>query len=215
MARFNEVLSVSAVILWAGFLAVQPLAAQPIEVTDDPIRIADFGLEAQVTSAIDLVGPEDGSAGRHRAALVERLQCWIDGTAQCSVADRNDPRVRAIRRFIGVGPKDRDGAVTVSFPDDSRVEVKLERVADLDPNDWDQKVYEAVVLPDTAQAPGLPSVPSRPDQLEGLVYEGSPEIQAALKRLKARLVAPVPSGQAAPNPDVGPETHALVQRSPQ
>jgi hypothetical protein len=214
MARLNTAVSAFPVILWLCLFAVRPAAAQQtVEVTDDPIRIADFGLEAQVTSAIDLVGPQDGAAGRYRAALAERLTCWIDGTERCSVADRNDPRVRAMRRFLGVGPRDRDGAITVVFPDDSSVEVKLERI-DVDPDDWDERVYQAVVLPDTARAPGLPSIPSRSDQVDGLAHESSPEIQAALERLKARLEAPLPSGQATPSPDVDDAPRALVQRPP-
>jgi len=138
------------------FIAVhqESSAQKPVRLPDDPIWIADLGLENQVPSAIDLVGPAHGPAGRNRAALVHRLQCWIDGMESCSVADRNDPRVRAIRRFVTRGALDRGGVVIVHFPDRTRIEVRLKRVSDLGPDDWGQRVYELVVLPDTARALG-------------------------------------------------------------
>jgi hypothetical protein len=95
--------------------------------------------------------------------------------------------VRAIRRFIGLGPFDRDGAVIVRFPDETRIEVRLARRSDPEPEDWDQRVYEAVVLPGSVRAPGLSEVPSRPGQFEGLAHEGAPAIEAALERLADRL----------------------------
>jgi len=153
MARLIKTLLVPYIGLWLSLLAAQQLAAQQsVEVPGDEIRIADLGLEDQVPSAVDLVGPEEGSAGSNRSALAHRLQCWIDGIESCTVTDRNDPRVRAIRRFLATGPVDRDGLVIVHFPDQTRVDVRLARAADSGPNDWDQRVYELVVLQDTVRA---------------------------------------------------------------
>jgi len=133
---------------------ISPVAAQqPVEVPRDMIGIADLGLENRIPSAIDLIGSEDGAAGRNRASLIHRLQCWIDGDESCSTAGRNDPRVREIRRFLTQGPSDRDGAVIIDSPHQTPIEVRLERVTDMDPNDWQQRVYEPVVLLDTAKAP--------------------------------------------------------------
>lgn len=156
MARLIKTLFVPYVGSWLFLLSAQQLAAQQsFEVPIDSIPVADLGLEDRVSSAVDLVGPEDGPAGRHRAELAQRLQCWIDGVESCAAADPNDPRVRAIRRFLATGPADRHGAVTVHFPDQTRVDVRLARLANPDPDDWDQRVYEPVVLPDTVQRPGL------------------------------------------------------------
>lgn len=183
MVRSIKAVFVLSVTLWFSIAAAQ----QPVQLPDEPIRIADLGLEEQVPSALDLVGPDAGSAGEHRAILVHRIQCWIDGIESCSSADLNDPRVREIRRFIALGPDDRDGAVIVQFPDNTRIEIRLNRVADLNPNDWDQAVYQPVILPDTARVPGLPAIPSRPDHFDSLAYEGAPAIRAAIERLRQRF----------------------------
>ena len=156
MARLIKTLFVPYIGSWLFLLSAQQLAAQQsFEVPIESIRIADLGLEDRVPSAVDLVGPEDGPAGSNRAALVQRLQCWIDGVEGCAVADPNDPRVQAIRRFLATGPTDRHGTLVVDFPDQTRVDVRLARIATPDPNEWDQAVYEPVVLPDTVQGPGL------------------------------------------------------------
>lgn len=156
MARLIKTLFVPYIGSWLLLLSAQQLAAQQsLEAPIDSIRIADLGLEDRVPSAVDLVGPEDGPAGAKRTALVERLQCWIDGVEGCAVDDPNDPRVRAIRRFLATGPADRHGEVIVHFPDQTRVDVRLARAPATEPNDWDQPVYEPVVLQDTVQRPGL------------------------------------------------------------
>lgn len=188
MARLINTLFVISIGTWFSLVVSEPSAAQqPNDLLNNPLRSADLGLEKEIPSAIDLVGPAGGSAGRNRADLVHRLQCWIDGDESCSVADLNDPGVRAIRRFLVQRPNDRGGAVAIHFPDQTRITVRLARVSDLDPNDWDQRVYETVVLPDTVQAPGLREVPSSPDEFEKLADEGTPAIRAALARLKERF----------------------------
>ncbi|MEE4304117.1 MAG: hypothetical protein V2J19_08160 [Wenzhouxiangella sp.] len=133
--------------------AVQGSDEQAFRVPEESIGIDDLGLESQLPSALELVGADEGSAGANRAALAHRLQCWIDGRESCSPSDRNDPRVRAIRRFLATGPKDRDGAVFIHFPDETRIQVQLKRVVENAPRDWDQRVYETIVLPETARAP--------------------------------------------------------------
>ncbi|MBL37294.1 MAG: hypothetical protein CMP07_02675 [Xanthomonadales bacterium] len=155
MARLIKTLFVPYIGSWLFLLSVQQLAAQQsFEVPIDSIPVADLGLEDRVPSAFDLVGAEDGPAEQNRAALVQRLQCWIDGNEGCAVADPNDPRVRAIRRFLATGPADRHGMLVVDFPDQTRVDVRLARAPATDPNDWDQPVYEPVVLLDTVKGPG-------------------------------------------------------------
>lgn len=188
MARLTKTLLVLFVGAWFPLLGAEQSDKQaPVGLSDDPIRIADLGLENEIPSAIDLVGPEDGSAGRNRTALLRRMQCWIDGVESCSVADLNDPRVRAMRRFLGQRAAGRDGAISVHFPDGTRIMVRLARLSDLDPNDWDQRVYKTVVLPRTVQAPGLPAVPSRPGHFDNFAYEGKPAIHDALERLQQRF----------------------------
>ncbi|MBY6204007.1 hypothetical protein [Halomonas denitrificans] len=183
MIRTIKALSFLSIVGWCSLSSAQP----DIEATPDGVRIADLGLATQIPSAIDLVGPEGGAAGRNRTAVAHRLQCWIDGIERCSVADRNDPRVLAIRRFLGRGIDGPDGAVIVHFPDRTRVEVRLVRADDPGPDARIESAYAPVVLPHTAHGPGLPAVPSLPGQLDGFAYEGSPEIHAALKRLEQRL----------------------------
>jgi len=193
MARSIQALFVPPLGVWLLFVAAQGAAAQqPAALPDEPIRIADLGLETSVRSAIDLVGPENGSAGRGRAALVQRLRCWIDGREDCVVGDLNDSRIRAIRRFLVSGPRDRDGTVSVGFPDATRIQVRLNRVSDPDPSDWSRSVYTLAVLPQTAQAPGLAAVPSRPADFAGFSYDGPPAIRDALQRLHQRLLSDAP-----------------------
>lgn len=174
-------------VLFAGAWFSMGSAQQSADFENNPIRIADLGLENDIPSAIDLVGPDNGSADRHRDALLRRLQCWIDGIPHCSVADINDPRVRAMRRFLAQRRADQGAVISIHFPDRTWVMVLLERLSDLDPDVWEQRVYETVVLTDTVQAPGLPAVPSSPGQFEGFAYEGAPAIRAALERLKQRF----------------------------
>jgi len=160
MARLIKTLFVPCIGSWLFLLAAQQLAAQQrAEMPGDAIPaipIADLGLGDQLPSAAELVGPEDGSAGRNRTALVHRLKCWVDAVESCTFADLNDSRVRAIRRFLATGAMDRDAAIVVDFPDQTRVDVRLARVSVPDPNDWHRRVYELVVLQDTVRAPGQP-----------------------------------------------------------
>lgn len=195
MFRLIKALFVLSTGSWFSLASVPQLAAQQsIELPGETIRIVDFGLERRIPSAIDLVGPETGSAGRYRDALVRALQCWIDGVEGCAAADRNDPRVRAIRRFLAQDDGARAGAITVEFPDRTRIQVRVQRLTDLGPDDWDRRAYASEVLTGTVRAPGLAAVPTRPGQFEGFAYEGSPEIEAALMRLKQRLdVSPEPA----------------------
>ncbi|NBB92593.1 MAG: hypothetical protein GVY32_05425 [Gammaproteobacteria bacterium] len=214
MARLIKTLFVLVIGSWLSLATFkQTFAQQPIAVPGEAIRIADIGLENQVPSAIDLIGPERGAAGRNRSALVHRLQCWIDGIESCSVADLNDLRIREIRRFLGTGPSDRDGLLSILFPDQSRIDVRLERVRDLAPDDWDRRVYEPVVLPDTVRAPGLPTVPSRPGELETLAQQSSPAIRAALERLRQRLQGGLEGTQAGSAADADPGLVPFAQGS--
>lgn len=183
MVRLIKALLVLSVGAWPSIVSAQ----QPADLVSDPILIEDLGLEAEIPSAIDLIGPDDGSAGRHRDALVRRLHCWIDGIQHCSVADPNDPRVRAMRRFVTQGRVDQDGVMAIHFSDRTRVKVRLEHLPDVDEIDWDQRIYRTVVLPGTVQVPGLPTVPSRPGHFKDFVYQGRPAIEAALERLKQRF----------------------------
>lgn len=187
MIRSIQALSLVAVVGWCSLSPAHSHAQPDMEPMADGVRIADLGLDVQIPSAIDLVGPERSLAGRNRATLAHRLQCWIDGIERCSAADRNDPRVLAIRRFLGRGADGPDGAVIVHFPDRTRVEVRLVRATDPGPDAMIESAYAPVVLADTARGPGLPAVPTLPGQLEGFAYEGSPEIHAALQRLEQRL----------------------------
>lgn len=193
MTRLIKALCVPSIGSWLVLFAAQPLVTQHAaaqtagDLPGDPVWIADFGLERELPSALDLVGPESGSAGTHRAVLAHRLQCWIGGVESCTFADRNDDRIREIRRFLVEGPLDRDGVLRVDFPDQTQVVVQLVRTPDLEPNDWDQPFYELTVLAESVHAPGLTSVPVHPDDLVGFAYEGTPDVRAALERLKKRI----------------------------
>lgn len=188
MSRLIKAVFVLSTGSWFSLASVPQLAAQQsIELPGETVRIGDFGLEGRIPSAIDLVGPEEGSAGRYRAALVDALQCWIDGIEDCVAADRNDPRIRAVRRFLARNAGDRAGAIIVEFPDRTSVQLRVQRLAGLGPEDWDRRAYASEVLTGTVHAPGLAAVPTRPGQFESFAYEGSPEIEAALQRLKQRL----------------------------
>lgn len=155
MARMIVGLFVLSICAWFSAACAQIAQQQTFELRVDSIPIADLGLEEQVPSAIDLVGPEQSAAGRSRAALIVRLRCWIDGNESCLMADKNDPRVRAIRRFLGQGQAERSGSVMVHFPDLTRVEVRLVRLVNAGRTDWDQSTYDAAVLTESVQAPGL------------------------------------------------------------
>lgn len=168
MTRLIKALCVPSIGSWLLLFAAQPLVTQhaaaqtAVDLPGDPVWIADFGLERELSSALDLVGPESGSAGKHRAVLAHRLQCWIDGVESCTFADRNDDRVRDIRRFLVKGPLDRDATIRVHFPDQSQIELRLTRVAELDSHDLDQPFYQVAVLADRVQVPGLAVIPAQP-----------------------------------------------------
>jgi len=195
MARLIKAVCIPSIGSWFLLLAaqqllVQSLAAQQVpDVPGEAVRIADLGLEDEIPSAIDLVGPDHGSPGRNRELLAHRLQCWIDGVESCTFADPNDDRVRDMRRFLVRGPMDRDGTVIVYFRDQTRIDVSLVRTAELNRADWEQPVYRPEVLPETVQAPGLSAVPLSLGQFAGFEYDGTPAIEAALGRLEDRLEA--------------------------
>lgn len=146
-------LALAISFLLSPVAAGQASGERTVQIPDESIGIEDLGLERLLPSARELLELGGGLADRHRAELIHRLQCWIDGLEGCAPADLNDPRVREIRRFLGTGPKDRDGAVVIRFPDETRIQVRLQRVSDLDPQDWDQRTYEAIVIPQTLDAP--------------------------------------------------------------
>lgn len=150
---FQMFLALAISFLLSPAASGQAGGERTVRISDESIGIEVLGLERQLPSARELLGLGSGSADRNRAELIHRLQCWIDGLERCAPADLNDPRVREIRRFLGTGPKDRDGAVIIRFPDETRIQVRLQRVSDLDPHDWDQRTYEAIVLPQTLDAP--------------------------------------------------------------
>lgn len=152
MVRLIKTLFVLSIGSWSYSSAQQSAAQQSFEIPADTIRISDLGLETQVPSATDLVGPEDGPPGRNRAVLVDRLQCWIDGIETCPVADLNDPRVRAIRRFLGSGPDDGYGVVVVHFPDGTTIDVQLGRASRSEPHDWAKRAYQVEVRSGAMQA---------------------------------------------------------------
>ena len=216
MFRASKTPFVLSIGLWFSLLAVQHVAAQTQGVGSiAPVRISELGLDDELTSAIDLVGPDHSSAGDHRSALIQRLQCWIDGIEGCAQVDRNDPRVRAIRRYLSFGTYAQDSSITVLFPDDSRIELRLTRNADASIESWDEPAYASEVLLDTARAPGVPAVPLRSSELERLAQGVDPEIERALERLKARLndaSDSVPGGGLPARSGVN--RAALVQKQP-
>jgi len=189
MVRMITGLVLLSICLWCSIsIAQQASQRQQSELLVDSIPAADFGLAGEVRSAIDLVGPEQGLAGRNRDALVVRVRCWIDGDETCLVGDKNDPRIQKVRQFLARGPMDRRGWFTIEFPDQSKVDVGLERSSNPRSTDWGRRVYDPVVLAVTVRAPELPLVPTRSEQFVGLDYDGAPLVQAALRRLKGRLV---------------------------
>lgn len=197
MNRASKAPIVLSIGLWFSLLAVQHVYAQTSAVGSiAPVRISELGLDGEVGSAIDLVGPADSSAGALRSVLVHRLQCWIDGVHGCVDADINDPRVRAFRRHLSFGEYSKDGAVTVLFPDGSQIELSIERRAELDALSFDERAYATNVLMDTARAPGVPNVPSDLNELERLAAEVGPEVESALERLRDRLTGSIDSTRA-------------------
>ncbi len=172
MARLIKILLVLSIGLWFSIVTLQQFAAQqPSASPSDRVWIADFGLESQIPSALDLVGPEHGSAGCNRAELLHRLQCWIDGIESCSVADPNDPRVRAFRRLLMQSLIGQYGTVIVHFPDQTHIAVLLKRI----PDDWGQRGYEPVLLLDTARGQGEKTIlpeRSKTPAISSLNYHG-------------------------------------------
>jgi hypothetical protein len=218
MARLIKAVCIPSIGSWFLLLAalallVQNLAAQQVlEVPGEAVRIADLGLEDEIPSAIDLVGPDHGSAGRNRELLAHRLQCWVDGIESCTFADRNDDRVRDMRRFLVQGPKDRDGTVSIHFGDQTRIEVSLVLAAELDRDDWEQRFYRTEVVSHTVRAPGLVAVPSSLGQFAGFEYEGTVAIRAALDRLKQRLEASAEPDRTAATAESSDGRPTLLQR---
>ncbi|RFF31737.1 hypothetical protein [Wenzhouxiangella sediminis] len=154
MARSLKPLFIVAILSSFSLVAaVQGSDQRTFRVPDESIGIDDLGLEHRVRSATQLVGSGEESGNQYRAELIHRLQCWIDGLEHCSPADLNDSRVREIRSFLGTGPKDRDGAVVIRFPDETRIQVRLQRVPEPDPQDWDRKTYEAIIVEEAGEAP--------------------------------------------------------------
>lgn len=212
MIRASTTPFVLSIGLWCSLLAIQTVAAQSSAVGSiAPVRISELGLDDELVSAIDLVGPGSTSAGALRDRLIDRLQCWIDGVDGCVEADVNDPRVRAFRRHLSFGTYPQDGGVTVLFPDGSRIELGIGRKQGKDLVSWDERAYATTVLVDTARAPGVPFVPTQLSALERLSYDVSPEVHSALERLRTRLQASVDSSRVSPAAPGNQNRPALAQ----
>lgn len=162
MIRLARTFSILALVSWGSPATGQ----QSIELPGDPIVAADLGIETGVRSAVQLADSQPDAAAR-RKTLSDRLQCWIDGVEGCVAASANDPRVRAIRRFLALESSGRPGVFFVHFPDESRITVRIERrvpgsatnpatnsATDPDSLDWRESAYRLEVLPASVEMPG-------------------------------------------------------------
>lgn len=140
-------------------------------------------------SAIDLVGPNDSSAGYNRGNLALGLTSYYGGLWGQSVFMMSDLARRFSNRFIGssdyLNPASR---ITVIYPDGTRIKVKVTNVSSGPDGSVDVEVH---VLPESAQLPDGRMVPQMEGHFDGFDYSGDTNIVDAIRDLANLYGIPV------------------------
>ena len=158
----------------------------------EDVPIGDLGLD--LDSAVELVGPEDSSAGFNRLRLQNEINNFYHSVWGSLTSGLLDVLTRLSNRFLGDGLID-GGQITITFPDDTSVVVKL--------NSFSPEIggpafgMDLDVRTDTVQGPDLSAVPQSPGQFAGFSYGGGEGLVNSLADTAGRFglsVGPPGSG---------------------
>jgi hypothetical protein len=176
----------------ASLLSLMLLTTSGAALAQRVPTIGDLGLD--LDSAIELVGPEDSSAGYNRLLLRNAIKNFYNRARGSLSADLQHLVERHSQRFREDGLID-GGQITITFPDDTSVVVKL--------NSFSPEIggpefgMDLDVRTDTVQGPDLPAVPQSPGQFAGFSYGGGEGLVNSLADTAGRFglsVGPPSSG---------------------
>lgn len=161
-----------------------------------PPNIPGLQEPPDIGSAVDLIGPDDSSAGLDRQALVnwtrqllmnrfaDSLAQATDGRADQTFLEKFGSVVQIVLDFLN-----RQRAVWVEFADGTRVLVRVtDIIAEITTEGLlDGAIPELEVDPSTVRGPGLNAAPSSPGQFNGFGFSGDAGTLFALSNLALRL----------------------------
>ncbi|MCA1780248.1 MAG: hypothetical protein LC637_12960 [Xanthomonadaceae bacterium] len=180
-------------VISGGVSAVQNFVAQLAQ----GVFISELSID--LPSAIDLVGPEDSSAGLARTGLNNSLRDFMRvalsntindfvGAPAGSLRDVLQVVVDIALKVLAFGQQ-----VTIEFDDGTKIRVIVKEIlAEMDGQGGIEGVdFVVEVDAKSAQGPGLPGVPSGPGQFGGFTFEGDSRIVDRLTELANRYGIPV------------------------
>lgn len=124
----------------------------------------ELDLPANIDSALDLVGPDNGTAGLNRIQFENSLTEFYKGFWNQQMISVVDTVERIIDKFLAESDLNLSGAVEVVFEDGTRVRVKVVS-RDQDMSDPTELVITFDTDEDSVTAPGLSGVPQQPGHL--------------------------------------------------
>lgn len=158
----------------------------------------DLPPELELNSAIDLIGPEDSSAGLNRSRMRNVLNNHLNDRIGNLTIALGDLALRLLNRMISKSGLLNNFTVTVQFPDGTTIAITIRGIQEGfqgDPN-----LFEMEIIESSAQGPGLPAVPGSHGQFSGFSYVGNSDIVQELMQLARLYGIPVTGPGGGPPP---------------
>ena len=148
----------------------------------------DLNLPDSISSAVDLVGPDDSAAGFNRNGLENLLNDYLVDRYNTFYLVTYDLAKRFMDTFLADSLFSL-GTITVEFADGTRIRVEIVELRENIGQDSFSADLE--VLQATASGPGLITVPESSGQFNGFEYQGNEDTVGALIDLAQRYGIPI------------------------
>lgn len=150
------------------------------------VPIEELGLFAEIPSAIDLVGPDESTAGMNRAALRNELERYVNQSINSAALQLYDLAQMALTQLLSDSSVTWFGGFVITFPDGTTIRVNLNGLRHVPGAGLFSWAIEVEILQHTVMGGGLSAVPLFPGHFSNFMYEGDINIVAALYRLAQR-----------------------------
>ena len=148
----------------------------------------DLDLPDRISSAVDLIGPDDSEAGFNRSGLEDLLNNYLVDRYNTFYLIAYDLAKRFMDRFLADSLFSL-GTITVQFPDGTKIVVEIVQLYEnVGENSFFAKLE---VLQSTASGPDLISIPESPGQFNNFEYAGNENTLGALIELARRYGIPI------------------------